>query len=75
MRQPRRAAQQARDNLIAQLGNNQAPQDSDDGEFVVAEHLLVEDDAASDMYYDDEDTEQEDTDDEDNAMGIPHFQV
>lgn len=63
MRQTRRAAQQARDNLRAQLGGSQAPHDSDDGEFVVPEQLLEEEEECSDMF--DEESEEEESDDGD----------
>lgn len=61
MRQTRRAAQQARDNLRAELGGNQPLHDSDDGEFVVPEQLLEEEEEEiSDMY--DAETEEDDSD-------------
>lgn len=58
MRQTRRAAQQARDNLRAELGGNQAPNDSDDGEFVVPVEEETED-FSDDMY---DDATEEDSD-------------
>lgn len=67
MRQTRRAAQAARDNLRAQ-GMASNHESDDDGEFVVQENQLVQDEEMSDEedYMSDEEEEAEDDEDEDD---------